>query len=482
MQNREIHEEEDFAVGFLLAELRERTDGQQTPPLAKAGDKAKEAKAVEDSHVRSLDAACDRFVGAVQRFTTGEFGRLYELGPVVGRGSTSTVYLTTCRRTGTFWATKVIDESVLRRREWTRLSDQFSAEISALRACRHPHIISLSDAIADVRGSRLYLIFEYLSGGELFDYVIRKGTLNEAEAATILRDVASAIAHMHSRRVIHRDLKPENLLLNCEPPPNTPPNVKIIDFGLSKMLPSDRGSCGVEAADTRPALDHTATSFLGTRGYLAPEMLKRERYSEAVDVWAFGVIAFVLVCGCLPFNDDLSQINSPVAGRMFGTLRYPSWASALSPQAKHFLRHLLEIDPRARLTAMDAAQHAWLRPEAHIPHHILRSPALIKDRRRQQNKIKKNMTSAATSPSRSTRTMPGLQHSGGCARLHDVHYSHNAEEGNPGASQRTSCDVDRIHHATTSTCGNRRWYPQGEGSDIDSGLSGLPALVCRHSL
>ena len=94
--------------------------------------------------------------------------------------------------------------------------------------------------------------------------------------------------------MIHRDLKPENLLLATEPQASFP-TVKIIDFGLSK------------ARQTRDV----CASFLGTRGYLAPEMLKRRSYSEAVDMWAFGVIAYVLLCGCLPFDDDAARISSP---------------------------------------------------------------------------------------------------------------------------------------------------------------------------
>ena len=127
---------------------------------------------------------------------------------------------------------------------------------------------------------RLYVVTELLSGGELFDYVVKRGTLSEAEAAAILADLADAVRFMHDQGIIHRDLKPENLLLEEEPARGAFPAVKIIDFGLSKML-----------ADPTDA----ASSFLGTRGYLAPEMLKRHAYSRAVDMWAFGVIAYASV-------------------------------------------------------------------------------------------------------------------------------------------------------------------------------------------
>mmetsp|Transcript_5611 Transcript_5611/g.23322 ORF Transcript_5611/g.23322 Transcript_5611/m.23322 type:complete len:440 (-) Transcript_5611:675-1994(-) len=286
-------------------------------------------------------------VNVKEGFASLEFCHWYDLGPVIGRGSTSTVHKSTQLGTGKIFATKVITDLQLRFGEFDVLTEQFESELSALRACIHPNIIRLEDAIVTERN--LYLVMEYLTGGELFDYVVGKGSLSEQEAATILRDVASAIAYMHDKNVIHRDLKPQ---------------VKIIDFGLSKIL-SDQSV--------------HATSFLGTRGYLAPEMLKRQRYSKSVDVWAFGVITYILLCGCLPFDDDVTRISSPVAGRKF-VLRYPSWAIKLSREAKEFLLRILDVDPNRRLTAQQAVTHIWLRPETHIPHHILQSPALIKDR------------------------------------------------------------------------------------------------------
>ena len=194
------------------------------------------------------------------------------------------MHRSTQKRSGTSWATKVITEEQLRGGQFGALADQFETEIAALRSCHHPNIIRLEDAI--ITDGCLYLVLEHLRGGELFDYVVARGTLSEAEASGILRDLASAVRYMHAKGIIHRDLKPENLLLTREPPPGMVPEVKIIDFGLSKML-------------TEPS--SIATSFLGTRGYLAPEMLKRQHYSKAVDMWAFGVIAYILLCGCLRF-------------------------------------------------------------------------------------------------------------------------------------------------------------------------------------
>jgi serine/threonine protein kinase len=135
----------------------------------------------------------------------------------------------------------------------------------------------------------------------------------------------------------------QNLLLTREGPGA---EIKIIDFGLSKMLPDVGGS------DTQ--------SFLGTRGYLAPEMLKRQAYSASVDVWALGVIAFILLCGCLPFDDDSARITSEEAARAKFQLRFPQWASNISPEAKSFLGELLNSDAKSRITSAQALEHPWL--------------------------------------------------------------------------------------------------------------------------
>ena len=337
------------------------------------------------------------------------FAALYDLGPEIGSGSTSTVHKSTQKQTGKIFATKVVSAAGL---QTPGVADQFASEVLALKRCRHPHVVSLEDAVVDE--NKLYLVTELLTGGELFDYVVKRGTLGEDEAASILSDVGDAIRFMHDQGlyprlaisaprpserpklghdhrkihstvsreqhlaptathlklkhnlnfachtgVIHRDLKPENLLLATEPHASFP-TVKIIDFGLSK------------ARQTRDV----CASFLGTRGYLAPEMLKRRTYSEAVDMWAFGVIAYVLLCGCLPFDDDAARISSPNASKKF-ELRFPSWARGLSKGARDLLANLLQVDPRRRFTAAQCCRHPWLRGTAERSSVPLSSPAML---------------------------------------------------------------------------------------------------------
>lgn len=206
----------------------------------------------------------------------------------------------------------------------------------------------------------MFIVMELMSGGELFDYVVQRGTLTEEEASGIVRKVVSALVYMHGKNIIHRDLKPENLLLARRPRSPLDLQVKIIDFGLSKCLEGP-----------------VARSFLGTRGYLAPEMLQRLDYSRAVDAWALGVIIFVLLCGCLPFDDDSQTIPSDdVISKKFH-LRYPRWAQNLSESSKDLLSHLLDINPRTRYTAAQALEHPWVTGKDIPKNNYLRSPGKI---------------------------------------------------------------------------------------------------------
>jgi serine/threonine protein kinase len=121
-----------------------------------------------------------------------------------------------------------------------------------------------------------------------------------------------------------------------------------------------------------------ARSFLGTRGYLAPEMLQRRDYTKAVDTWALGVIVFVLLCGCLPFDDDSQTVPSDDLVKAKFVLRFPRWAKNLSPSSRDLLSHLLDVNPTRRYTAEQALEHAWVTGKAAPKGSLLSSPGRIK--------------------------------------------------------------------------------------------------------
>ena len=291
---------------------------------------------------------------------SSDFARRYsiKLQEQIGSGSTSKVYNCIRRSDKKEFACKVINKAEVET-SFSGLMEQFNLEIKVLKTLNNPHIIKLEDAFET--SDCVYMVLEKCRGGELFDYVVDKGTLSEEEASKIIRNLTSAVQHMHSLNVIHRDLKPENLLLTSN---GKDAEIKLIDFGLAKVMQDD-----------------VARSFLGTKGYLAPEMLKRDAYDKSVDIWALGVICFVLLCGCLPFDDDGSRIASESAARKKFTLRFPRWSMNLSSSAKDLLYNLLDVDPKTRYTSQQALSHPWVMGTTVQPNNYLQSPSQLKNNR-----------------------------------------------------------------------------------------------------
>lgn len=284
-----------------------------------------------------------------------KFEEDYTLGPLLGTGSTSTCHLCyrkrpTSHRSQSTFACKIIDKNIINDK-YKGLLEQFEMEITLLKALRHPNIIHLEDVFHS--STRIHMVMEYMQGGELFDYIVKRGYLNELEASGLVFKISSAIAYMHENNIVHRDLKPENLLLTKE---SADAEVKIIDFGLSKVMETS-----------------TASSYLGTKGYLAPEIMQRNSYTMAIDCWALGVIVFVLLCGCLPFGDDAKIMGSQKELEDKFVLRFPRWGDRLSKSAKHLLRGLLELDPKKRLTAAEVLDHPWVRGQE-LTNSLLESP------------------------------------------------------------------------------------------------------------
>lgn len=157
----------------------------------------------------------------------------YQLMEVLGVGSTSTCHRCLNKKTDLYFACKIIDKRVIEDR-FQGMMEQFHTEIEALRSLQHPNIIQLFDVF--ITDEKIFIVMELMEGGELFDYVVQKGTLTEDEAARIVRKVTSALVYMHTKNIVHRDLKPENLLLKRRPKhAGDDVEVKIIDFGLSKV-------------------------------------------------------------------------------------------------------------------------------------------------------------------------------------------------------------------------------------------------------
>jgi len=223
-------------------------------------------------------------------------------------------------------AVKIIRKSSLNEKDRSR----FFEEIDVMRSLDHPNILRLYEVYQDDK--RYYLVMELCTGGELFDEITKRSQFSEADAAAIIKQVLSAVAYCHRKKVCHRDLKPENILLDSK---STDANnsIKVIDFGASTRF------------DGKSKL----TQIYGTAYYIAPEVLK-SNYSEKCDVWSAGVILYILLSGKPPFGgvNDKEILESVKQGLFSFTS--PEWRS-ISDEAKTLIKQMLMYDPSKRISA-----------------------------------------------------------------------------------------------------------------------------------
>lgn len=257
----------------------------------------------------------------------------YVLKDLLGTGAFSQVRLAEVKEDPSrVVAIKIIDKKALKGKE-----DSLENEIKVLRRLRHPNIVQLMDTYEDLE--HVYLVIELVTGGELFDRIVEKGSYTEKDAADLIRQVLEAVDYMHEQGVVHRDLKPENLLYFSQ---DEDSKIMISDFGLSKMEDS-----GIMA------------TACGTPGYVAPEVLAQKPYGKAVDVWSIGVIAYILLCGYPPFYDE-NDANL-FAQILKGEFEFdsPYW-DEISDSAKDFIRQLMCVDVERRYTCKQSLNHPWI--------------------------------------------------------------------------------------------------------------------------
>lgn len=257
----------------------------------------------------------------------------YIMKDVLGTGAFSQVRLAESKdHTGKLYAIKVIDKKALKGKE-----DSLENEIKVLRRLDHPNVVTLFEAYESKHS--VYLVMQLVTGGELFDRIVEKGSYTEKDAADLIKQVLDAVAYMHREGVVHRDLKPENLLYQCQ---DEDSKIMISDFGLSKMEDS-----GIMA------------TACGTPGYVAPEVLAQKPYGKSVDVWSIGVISYILLCGYPPFYDE-NDANL-FAQILKGEFEFdsPYWDDISDP-AKEFIRQLMCVDVEKRLTCDESLKHAWI--------------------------------------------------------------------------------------------------------------------------
>ncbi|XP_077913716.1 serine/threonine-protein kinase BRSK2 isoform X2 [Halichoerus grypus] len=279
----------------------------------------------------------------------------YRLEKTLGKGQTGLVKLgihcVTCQKV----AIKIVNreklsESVLMKVE---------REIAILKLIEHPHVLKLHDVYENKK--YLYLVLEHVSGGELFDYLVKKGRLTPKEARKFFRQIISALDFCHSHSICHRDLKPENLLLDEKN------NIRIADFGMASLQVGD-------------SLLETSC---GSPHYACPEVIRGEKYDgRKADVWSCGVILFALLVGALPFDDDnLRQLLEKVKRGVFHMPHF------IPPDCQSLLRGMIEVDAARRLTLEHIQKHIWYiggknepEPEQPIPRKVqIRSLPSLED-------------------------------------------------------------------------------------------------------
>ncbi|XP_029290128.1 serine/threonine-protein kinase BRSK2 isoform X7 [Cottoperca gobio] len=251
----------------------------------------------------------------------------YRLEKTLGKGQTGLVKLgihcVTCQKV----AIKIVNreklsESVLMKVE---------REIAILKLIEHPHVLKLHDVYENKK--YLYLVLEHVSGGELFDYLVKKGRLTPKEARKFFRQIMSALDFCHSHSICHRDLKPENLLLDEKN------NIRIADFGMASLQVGD-------------SLLETSC---GSPHYACPEVIRGEKYDgRKADVWSCGVILFALLVGALPFDDD--NLRNLLEKVKLGVFHMPHF---IPPDCQNLLRGMIEVDATKRLTLEQIQKHTW---------------------------------------------------------------------------------------------------------------------------
>ncbi|KAI8887060.1 Pkinase-domain-containing protein, partial [Backusella circina FSU 941] len=289
----------------------------------------------------------------------------YELQRTLGKGSMGKVKLAVHSGTGEKVAVKIIKRSHFqlnamstptKQEKKIEKSKEETRELRTIREAhimmllRHPHIVRLKSFVAV--GHYFYILMDYVNGGQLLHYIVKRQKLSEEIACHFSRQIVSALDYMHRNSIVHRDLKIENILID-----RSGKNIKIIDFGLSNLFCPEK----------------RLTTYCGSLYFAAPELLMSKPYKgPEIDVWSLGVVIYVMVTGAVPFDDkSMAGLHEKIKR---GQVVYPSY---LSPECQNLLSRIFVTDPSKRIILADVMRHPWINKGYHtIPdnHLLLRPP------------------------------------------------------------------------------------------------------------
>ncbi|XP_051745776.1 serine/threonine-protein kinase DCLK2 isoform X14 [Ctenopharyngodon idella] len=258
----------------------------------------------------------------------------YKIGKVIGDGNFAVVKECVERSTGKEFALKIIDKNKCRGKEHL-----IENEVAVLRRVKHPNIIMLIEEVDTP--TELYLVMELVKGGDLFDAITSSTKYTERDASVMVFDLAAALKYLHRMCIVHRDIKPENLLV-CEYPNGTK-SLKLGDFGLATVV------------------EGPLYTVCGTPTYVAPEIIAESGYGLKVDIWAAGVITYILLCGFPPFRSENNLQEDLFDQILVGRLEFPSpfWDN-ITDSAKELIGYMLQVNVEARYTAEDVLSHPWV--------------------------------------------------------------------------------------------------------------------------
>ncbi|XP_015430812.1 PREDICTED: calcium/calmodulin-dependent protein kinase type II alpha chain isoform X8 [Dufourea novaeangliae] len=317
------------------------------------------------------------------------FSDNYDLKEELGKGAFSVVRRCVQKSTGHEFAAKIINTKKLTPRDFQKLE----REARICRKLQHPNIVRLHDSIQEENCH--YLVFDLVTGGELFEDIVAREFYSEADASHCIQQILESVHHCHHNGVVHRDLKPENLLLASKAKGAA---VKLADFGLAIEVQGDAQAW---------------FGFAGTPGYLSPEVLKKEPYGKPVDIWACGVILYILLVGYPPFwDEDQHRLYAQIKA---GSYDYPSpeW-DTVTPEAKNLINQMLTVNPSKRITASEALKHPWICQRERVASVVHRQETVeclkkFNARRKLKVAILTTMLATRNFSSRSTKKGDGSQ-------------------------------------------------------------------------